>query len=137
MIKERILCVSVGWTCVGLIIAGLVYAVYMYKKGKSGRLVLIWLCQLSVLAAVAYLAFSMPEFYKEKQKRMWNEVRKNGYILTINGKRPDRREERKITSRRKNRLRYILNDINDVDKVVDVRPKENAPIKEVRGFELP
>ncbi len=133
MIQERILCVSVGWICVALFVAGLVYAIYMYRKGKDRKLVLVWLCQIAVLVAVAFIAFTMPEFYREKQRRMWKEVRKNGYILTLNGKRPNRKEERKIV-KKKNRSKYILNDIYDDEKRVDVRPKENAPIKEVRGF---
>ena len=136
MIQERILCVSVGWICVALFVAGLAYATYMYRKGKDRKLVLVWLCQIAVLVAVAFIAFTMPEFYREKQRRMWNEVRKNGYILTLNGKRPNRKEERKIV-KKKNRSKYILNDIYDDEKRVDVRPKENAPIQEVRGFELP
>ena len=133
MIKERILCVSVGWTCVGLIVVGLIYAIYLYKKGRDKKMVLVWICQIAVLAAVAVIAFTMPEFYREKQKRMWKEVRKNGYILTLNGQRPNRWEERKMCKTR-HQVKYELNDIYDDEKRVDIRPKENAPIKEVRGF---
>ena len=131
MVKERTLCVSVGWTCVGLLVAGLIYAVYMWKKGRDRKLVLVWICEIAALAAVAFIAFTFPEFYTEKQKRMWTEVRKNGYILTLNGQRPNRWEERKIC-RKKNRKKYELNDIYDDEKRVDVRPKKKAPIKTVR-----
>ena len=98
MIQERILLVSIGWGCVGLFVIGLIFGIVMVvKKGTSRNWLMLWLCELSVLIAVAFISFTYPEFYNEKKKRMWKEVRKNGYILTLNGERPNRWEEKKIS----------------------------------------
>ena len=134
MIHERILLVSVGWSCIGLFIVGIIFGIVMVKKKRrSGNWLLLWICELAVLIVVAFLSFTYPEFYKEKKKRMWTEVKKNGYIVTLNGQRPNRREEKKIL-RKKNRKKYRLNDIYDNEKRVDIRPTEKAPIQSVRGF---
>lgn len=132
MIKERILCICIGWAGIALFVAGLAYGIWLIRKGSNKRLFYILLCEIAVFLAVAYIAFTIPEFYREKQKRAWDEVRTNGYILTLNGKRPNRREERKIVKRRR---RYELNDIYDEEMRVDVRPTERSPIQSVEGLQ--
>lgn len=128
MVRERILCVTIGCIALALFVAGVLYWIHLKKKGKSAGILTIWGCEIAVLLAIAYIAFTFPEFPREKWLRAWDNVKHNGYRVTVSDRVPKKKERRKI-KKKKNFKTYLINGIYDDEMRVDLAPTENSPVK--------